>query len=52
MMVQNGVNNFTFIDKKFNSIYGKENKDFLIKWLVNKELFLKESFYVSMRVKK
>ena len=28
------ANNFTFIEKKFPSIYGKENKEFLIKWSV------------------
>lgn len=27
--------NFKLIEKKFESISGKENKDFLIKWLVN-----------------
>jgi len=37
-------NNFTFIDKKFPSIYGKENKEFLIKWSVDFYFYLKVFF--------
>lgn len=32
MSVENISSKFTFIPKKFDSIDGKENKDYLLKW--------------------